>query len=134
MSLRGKLSRLESAPYPRAPDTAALESSLAVASAARHTLLDDLRARIQTALERSGRRMPNPSTDVQSPAESVEPFDLPFVAEATARGPLHIRARRLPFGHRTGRAPVAGGWDASADVLALLALDPKLAACDPRKA
>src|SRR5580658_1483078 len=131
MSLRGKLSRLESAPLER---TLPPQSGPPGPPAARKALLDDLRARIQAALERGSRRTATPPTDVQSYAEPPEPFDLPFVAEVTARGTLHVRTRRLPFGHRTGRALVAGAWEASADVLALLALDPALAVCDPRRA
>jgi uncharacterized protein len=79
----------------------------------------------------SDRRSPPSSTDVQS---EIEPFDLPFVAQDTASGALHVRSRRLPSGHRMGRAAVAAAWEASAEVLALLALDPRLAACDPRRA
>jgi uncharacterized protein len=131
MSLRGKLSRLESAPFDR---PASLESSSPATPATRRALLDDLRTRIQVALERGSRQTPPSSTDVQCPVQGLEPFDLPFVAEDTSRGTLHLRTRRLPLGHRMGRASVAGAWEASADVLALLALDPALAACDPRKA
>jgi len=131
MSLRDKLARLESFESPSSDRAAPPQSSALVASVARQAVLEDLRARIRAALERGARRSPPSSTDVQS---EVEPFDLPFVAQGTGSGTLHVRTRRLPSGHRTGRATVAGAWEASAEVLALLALDPRLAACDPRRA
>ena len=134
MSLRGKLARLESSEVPSSGRAAPSQSRPLPSNAsglARQALLDDLRSRIQAALERGARRAPPPSTDVQA---SVEAFDLPFVAQDTSSGTLHLRTRRLPSGHCTGRAPVAGAWEASAEVLALLALDPRLAACDPRRA
>ena len=128
MSLRGKLSRLEStSASPVAAPAVGSESS----PTPRQALLDDLRARIHAAIARGRGRPAPPSTDAHS---SAEPFDLPFVVEDTASGPLHVRIRRLPFAHRTGRAPIADGWEASAAILALLALDPALAGCDPRRA
>ena len=91
---------------------------------ARASLLDDLRARIQATLERSARRLP-------APAPPVDTCELPFATIETPAGPLHVRAQRLSGAHRTGHAPVACARDASPELLALLALDPALAACDP---
>ena len=115
MSFHSKLSRFESVVTPPAPEPA------------RVALLDDLRARIEATLERTARRAPRPPPPVDA-------GDLPFVTEETPLGPLHVRAQRLSPAHRTGRAPLACARDARADVLALLALDPSLAACDPRGA
>jgi uncharacterized protein YprB with RNaseH-like and TPR domain len=129
MSLRGRLSRLDSG---LSDAGFTHESRIIGAGSARQALLDDLRARIQAALGRGGRCGAIPSTDVQPAGEPRD--DLPFVAEETSSGPLHVRTKRLALGHRTGLAPIAGAWDASADVLALLALDPSLAGCDPRRA
>lgn len=112
MSLRSKLSRLESeapAPSPRAD------------------LLADLRARIEATLARTARRAP-------APPPPVDTVDLPFATEQTPLAPLHVRVQRLSFAHRTGRMPLAGARDASAELLALLALDPSIASCDPRRA
>lgn len=108
MSLRSKLSRL-SAPAEAVSDRAAL--------------LDDLRVRMRVALERSA---PRPR-----PPPPVDTFELPFVTSDTPLGPLHVRTQRLSAAHRTGHAPVACGRDASPELLALLALDPGLARCDP---
>ena len=131
MSLRSKLSRLASTasasslepnehrPAPPAP-TAAEDSS-------RVRLLDDLRSRIRSTIERSARRAP-------APLPSVDTVDLSFTSVDTPLGPLHARTRRLGASHRTGRTPLSGGREASAETLALLALDPSLAACDPARA
>jgi hypothetical protein len=119
VSLRNKLSRLESA-GPQGPAGVALDPS-------RAGVLADLRARIQATLERSARRAP-------MPPPPVDTVDLPFVAQDTPLGVLNVRVQRLSAAHRTGRAPLACARDASAELLALLALDPGLAACDPRGA
>jgi uncharacterized protein YprB with RNaseH-like and TPR domain len=65
------------------------------------------------------------------PPPPVDTCELPFVTTETPLGPLHVRVQRLSGAHRTGHAPVACARDASADLLALLALDPALARCDP---
>jgi uncharacterized protein YprB with RNaseH-like and TPR domain len=90
----------------------------------RADLLADLRARIQATLERTARRAP-----VAPPP--VDTVDLPFATEQTPLGPLHVRVQRLAVTHRTGRAPLSCARHASAEMLALLALDPGLAPCDP---
>lgn len=136
MSLRSKLSRL-SAPGPAAHAADAPEPVQAPAPAPtqphpsrvgpRADVLADLRARIQATLERTARRAP-------APPPPVDTVDLPFATQATPLGPLHERVQRLSAAHRTGRAPLACAREADADVLALLALDPALARCDPRRA
>jgi uncharacterized protein YprB with RNaseH-like and TPR domain len=110
VSLRSKLSRLESA-----------------APQARLGVLDDLRARIQATLARTARRQ-------AAPVPPVDTVELPFVTEPTPLGPLHVRSQRLSAAHRTGRAPLAFAREASAEILALLALDPTVAGCDPARA
>ncbi|HEX8794923.1 MAG TPA: ribonuclease H-like domain-containing protein [Polyangiaceae bacterium] len=112
MSLRSKLSRLESTASPPSEKV---------------DLLADLRARIEATLARTARRAP-------APPPPVDTVDLPFATEQTPLGPLHVRVQRLSFAHRTGRMPVAAARNASAEILALLALDPSIAACDPRGA
>ena len=88
--------------------------------------LADLRARIQATLERTAQKL--------RPPPPVDTVELPFATEPTPRGPAHIRSQRLSAAHRTGRASVSPAKDASAELLALLALDPSLAACDPGRA
>jgi len=65
---------------------------------------------------------------------AVEPFELPFAKVETERGALWIRSQVLSAAHRTGRAPVLAARSSSSHVLALLALDPTLAVCDPARA
>jgi uncharacterized protein len=125
VSLRSRLSRLDSAgPVLDRPTPASTEGNRE-----RNTtgVLDDLRARIQSTLERTARRAP-------PPLPAVDTVDLPFATVETPSGPLHVRAQRLSPAHRTGRIPVAGARDASSELLALLALDPGLARCDPARA
>ncbi len=119
MSFRSKLSRIDSA------GPAAHASSAGTAQAA---LLDDLRARIEATFERSARRL---EAQAALPRPPVDTCDLPFATQDTPRGPLHVRVQRLSGAHRTGHAPVACARDASSELLAMLALDPTLAACDP---
>jgi uncharacterized protein YprB with RNaseH-like and TPR domain len=69
-----------------------------------------------------------------APLPRVDVPELPFCVEDTLAGPLHARLRRYGGEHRVGRIPVAYARHASAALLALLALDPKLAGCDPAKA
>lgn len=59
--------------------------------------------------------------------------DLPFAHLATPSGPLYVRTKRLSPAHRVGRASVTTGKNASAAMLALLALDPSLATIAPEK-
>ncbi len=111
VSLRTRLSRL----------------SEPVAPAPRPVLLENLRARIQATLERTAPNL--------APApRPVDTFELPFATAETPSGPLHRRLQRLSGAHRTGHAPVACARDASPELLALLALNPSLAGCDPGRA
>lgn len=61
---------------------------------------------------------------------AVDCPELPFCVERTELGPLHVRTLRLSGAHRVGRIPITGARTASSELLALLALDPRLAACD----
>jgi uncharacterized protein YprB with RNaseH-like and TPR domain len=123
LSFLSKLSRLESSPAAVATTTARIPD----AGAGRHELLADLRARIEATLARTARRSPRPPPPVDT-------VDLPFAAEATSSGTLHVRTQRLSAAHRTGRAPVACAREADSELLALLALDAGIAACDVSRA
>jgi len=78
-------------------------------------------------LSRTRAEPPRPLPDAHAP-------DLPFAREDTPLGPLHVRTLRLSGAHRVGRAPVTAARTASRELLALLALDPALAACRPESA
>lgn len=86
--------------------------------------LAELRERMQAVLSRTARRAP-------PPPPPVDTVDLPFKTTETALGPLHLRTHRLSPAHRTGSAPLLPARTASPELLALLALDPALAGCEP---
>jgi uncharacterized protein YprB with RNaseH-like and TPR domain len=88
--------------------------------------LDALRARIAAILTKA--------PPVREPVADPCFGDLPFARVETASGPLYVRQRRLGWGHRVGRAAVHAGASASPAMLALLALDPAIAALDPQRA
>ncbi len=123
VSLASKLSRLSAFADAAASRSPGASNTPALAPASRAAVLDDLRAKMQAALERSAAR--------PLPLPPVDTCELPFVTSHTSLGPLHVRVQRLSAAHRTGHAPVASGRDASPELLALLALDPALATCDP---
>lgn len=88
--------------------------------------LDELRDKMAEILGRE-RPPPRPAAD---PAET----ELPFVRRDTDAGPLYHRLERLAPSHHVGRMPADAAASAAPEVLALLALDPALAACDPARA
>lgn len=61
-------------------------------------------------------------------------WDLPIVREFTDAGDCFIRRQVLRHSHCVGLAPIAPGFSAESEVLSLLALDPELAGCDPKRA
>jgi uncharacterized protein YprB with RNaseH-like and TPR domain len=89
-------------------------------------MLEDLRLRMEAILSRTRSEPPKPPPRVD--------VDLPFFVERTEAGPLHVRAVRHGGEHRIGRIPIAPARRASRELLALLALDPDLAECDPANA
>lgn len=126
MSLRSKLQRLDGSrlapPHdsrPGEPVPAAVEGP---------PTLDDLRRRIDAVLTRTTAPRPERSRP------ALDASELPFAAEDTPLGVLHVRTVRLSAAHRTGRARVLPARDASSALLSLLALDPTLAACPARGA
>lgn len=113
-----------SAPLSRPPVAAPGE---APARGAPTSLLDDLRRRMDAVLTRTRAEAPRPPP-------RVDDGELPFCVEHTRAGPLHVRTLRLSAAHRVGRAPVTYARTASSELLALLALDPRLASCDVGRA
>lgn len=87
------------------------------------SVLDELRRRMDAMLTRSRSEAPRPLPSVDCP-------ELPFCVERTELGPLHVRTLRLGGAHRVGRVPITGARSASSELLALLALDPRLSSCD----
>jgi hypothetical protein len=140
-SLRSKLARLADArvgarpsePLAAAdgrdaasPEPPPVSSTRAAESpAARKPSLDELRERIARIVARGDG--PTPRADPSS-------GELPFLVEHTDAGPLYVRRVRCPPAARVGRVPLVSARDADRSMLALLALDPTLAGCDPRRA
>jgi hypothetical protein len=108
-----------------APRPAMRAKSLPLPAPAAPPTLDELRTRIAGILART-----------PPPVPRADPTrgELPFMCEQTAHGPLYVRRLRSLPGARVGRVPLVGGRDADPAMLALLALDPTLAACGPKKA
>lgn len=93
---------------------------------AREEVLAGLRERIAAVLGAP----PAPRPPTADPSDT----ELPFVAETTPWGTLYRRLERLRPSHHVGRIPTDAARSASAEVLALLALDPVLASADPQGA
>ena len=134
-----KLARLPAsisgAPLPPLPAAASSEASFAEGAAASAPLplptlsgrpsLDELRDRIARIVARD---VPPP------PRADPTRGELPFVLQHTPTGPLYLHRARSALGARVGRAPLYAAVHADPAMLALLALDPVLAGCDPRRA
>lgn len=97
------------------------------ASSGEGGLLEDLRARMDAILARSRAEPP------REPPR-VDDAELPFCVEDTIAGKLHVRTVRHGGEHRIGRMPIAPARRADAELLALLALDPRLGTCRPSRA
>ena len=117
-----KLARLP--PMGGAP-VAPAEPAPPVAAAPAKPSLDDLRDRIARIMAKA-----------PAPAPRAMPAagELPFLVEHTEHGPLYVRRERAVPAARVGRAPLVAARDADPAMIALLALDPALEGCDPRRA
>jgi uncharacterized protein len=91
----------------------------------RGRVLEDLRDRIAHILARTG---------VAPQRADPSRGDLPFFLEHTDEGPLYVHRKRSGPAARVGRAALVSARFADPAMLALLALDPALSACDPARA
>lgn len=113
-----------SSPRP-SPKVVVEEAEVEVETPKSSNVLDALRAKMDAILAREKKKAEPPRVDV---------FDLPFCEEQMIEGVLHSRMVRHGGEHRIGRIPVAPARRADRELLALLALDPRLAGCDPSRA
>jgi uncharacterized protein len=125
-----KLARLPAsisgAQLPAAPAASLPVAPVAPAPAASgRPSLDELRDRIARIVARD---VPPP------PRADPTRGELPFVLQHTPTGPLYLHRARSALGARVGRAPLYTALHADPAMLALLALDPEIAGCDPRRA
>lgn len=103
--------------------------------------IDVLRERIASILAKSAKqpggfgRGSAPSEFLSGPGGGADLGDpLPFLEEDTPLGPLHLARKKSSPAARVGVAPLHPATLADSGMLALLALDPAIAACDPRRA
>jgi hypothetical protein len=87
-------------------------------------IIDVLRSKMAEILER-----PKFQTPPRAPADPTETL-LPFVRVETPNGPIYRRHSILPPSHHVGRMPVDSAYSSRPEMLALLALDPALSACN----
>jgi len=114
MTLKDKLARLPG-PRPAAP-----------AAGARDAVLAGLREKMAEILEQ-------PAPEPRAAADPTAGL-LPFLPEEHEGGVLYRRRLTLAPSHHVGRIPVDAATAVSAELIALLALDTTLGACDPRGA
>lgn len=131
MDLKGKLQRLVPAMHADPRSSLSAEEAAAPHLATelddpRARTLDELRAKMADIL---GRERPPP----RAPADPAL-TDLPFLRIESEHGPLCQRLEQLRASHHVGRMPVDAARCAEAELLALLALDPGVAAARPHKA
>jgi uncharacterized protein YprB with RNaseH-like and TPR domain len=111
---------------------AALETAPAAAHAKTGTLAE-LRQKMAQILENSALR-PTPTRAPAVASDALPSSVLPFSREERATGPLFRRHQVLMPSHHVGRMPVDAAASSRAEILGLLALDPRVSASDPRRA
>jgi len=122
MDFKSKLATLA---RPKASDASLLE-----APGKASTLLE-LRQKMADILAASGPETQARSTPFVAPQLGAL---LPFEREERQSGPLFRRHQLLPPSHHVGRMPVDAAASSRAELLGLLALDPRISSVDPRRA
>lgn len=126
MDFKSKLATLTSQPRPAS--TPAPAPGFAKAS----TLLE-LRQKMAEILENSSPQ-PGLRSELRLPITPDLGKLLPFQREERASGPLFRRHQILAPSHHVGRMPVDAAASSRAELLGLLALDPRISTADPRRA
>lgn len=91
-------------------------------------VIEQLRAKMAEILDKP--RYQEPPRAPADPSQTI----LPFAREESPSGPLYRRHLILPPSHHVGRIPVDSARSSRAELLALLALDPRLAGLDLSRA
>ena len=107
--------------------------SVAPATPAKTGTLAELRQKMAEILENSALQPKLRPAQCELP-QVAAPSVLPFVREERASGPLFRRHQILMASHHVGRMPVDAAASSRAEILGLLALDPRVSASDPRRA
>jgi uncharacterized protein YprB with RNaseH-like and TPR domain len=110
----------------------ASQTALAEAHAKTGTLAE-LRQKMAEILENSALR-PAPERTPVIVSDAPPSLVLPFSREESVDGPLFRRHQVLLPSHHVGRMPVDAAASSRAEILGLLALDPRVSASDPRRA
>ena len=135
MDFKSKLATLTqpkaSEQLPASPERAA--STCSAGSPARSSTLAALREKMAEILENPG-LLPRPRAERADPDFSSFGMALPFVREERESGPLFRRHQVLAPSHHVGRMPVDAAAHSRAELLGLLALDPRVSAADPKRA
>lgn len=132
MDFKHKLARL-SPPKPGEAHPEVSPEPGSVGAPARAGALAELRQKMAEILESSALR-PNPARPPAGALEGAPDFGLPFTREERESGPLFRRHQILMPSHHVGRMPVDAAASSRAELLGLLALDPRVSASDPRRA
>ena len=82
----------------------------------------------------AGRLEPELGVPPRAPGLGEAGSLLPFEREERASGPVFRRHQILPPSHHVGRMPVDAAASSRAELLGLLALDPRISSADPRRA
>ncbi|HEX3851505.1 MAG TPA: ribonuclease H-like domain-containing protein [Polyangiaceae bacterium] len=136
MDFKSKLATLT---QPKASEQSRLSTSEGAAAAhfaaapARSSTLAELREKMAEILENPG-LVPRPRAEHVDPDLGNFGMTLPFVREERVSGPLFRRHQLLAPSHHVGRMPVDAAADSRAELLGLLALDPRVSAANPRRA
>ena len=77
---------------------------------------------------------PRPEPHAAAPVLPELGYSLPFEREERASGPVFRRHQILAPSHHVGRMPVDAAASSRAELLGLLALDPRISLTDPRRA
>ena len=124
----------DSQPFDTTDMEGATVAVVAAAAVPGRPSLDELRDRIASIVARGNPREPRPDPSRSRAMVEGALVELPFTRQDTPSGPLYIHRRRALPGQRIGTASIANAALADPAMLALLALDPTLAGCDPKKA
>jgi hypothetical protein len=133
MDFKAKLATLTQPKPSDAPVPAAHAEASSRSAPGRSATLSDLRQKMAEILDNSGIFVPASGRRGEPPSADLA-TSLPFVREERASGPLFRRHQVLAPSHHVGRMPVDAAASSRAELLGLLALDPRVSSADPRRA
>jgi uncharacterized protein YprB with RNaseH-like and TPR domain len=133
MDFKAKLATLTQPKPSEAPAAVGLAEAVSPNAPRRSATLSELRQKMAEILDNSAGLAPARSSRVEAPGADFC-ASLPFLREERASGPLFRRHQVLAPSHHVGRMPVDAAAGSRAELLGLLALDPRVSSADPRRA